>query len=398
MVQLSRRTTIVSIALAALSIFFAYPQPQFSHEDIKSLSLASDSPSAGVYPNCDTVIVITGVTSGIGKALATKLYELGAGTIVGIGRSASKLDDLSRSLHAQYDSDGMKRAFVPIIADFSDLETVASAAIMIKTKFKTIDYLINNAGIHLTGPEIYGGKPVITKQGYELTFGVNYLSHFLLTNTLLPNLKNSKYEARIVQISSSFHWLVDGSDFSTDEVSAPYASRGDVNSFLQRFRSYANSKLAQIIHARRLNRLLSDSNDSVRVVSVCPGWVSTGILKGPFGKIVSLFAFHADGYGLRSTFNAMFDQLQLEEDFLSNSRLFEYMPIDTLQKYLFSNSIASKLFLRELTVWLLAILLIDLQKFFAGGSSVADSSQESHKVKLQDDLYKWSLSATLPLI
>lgn len=267
----------VSLLVLFVCLLIGYPQPTINHEDTVELAAASQSPSAGVYPYCDTVVVITGATSGIGLALTTKLYELGAGNIVAVGRSKSKLDSLSTTLEESYPN--AKGKLVPVIADLNDLNSVSHAADVINRRFKRIDYLVNNAGLHLTQKDLVSSSPVLTEQGYEMTFGVNYLSHFLLTEKLLPSLERSRNEARIIQVSSSFHWLSNASALapSADGLLPPFASRGDISSYissvLQRFRSYSFSKLAQILHMRALNEELSSrkKKTSVRVLSVCPG-------------------------------------------------------------------------------------------------------------------------------
>ena len=406
----------ICIAVLLLSILIAYPQPTFSDDELKALTFAWTK--NGSMDQTQTVIVITGVTSGLGRALAIRLYRLGLGTgivVVGIGRSRSKLDDLGRQLQEMDDimrsnMTSSKREFIPVVADFSDLETVVAAAKEIKAKFSKIDVLVNNAGIHLEGPDIFGGAPVRTKQGYELAFGVNYLSHFLLTRALLPELESSDH-ARIVQISSSFHWMADGSELSTkhtSHVGIPFASRGDINSVLQRFRSYANSKLAQILHARSLNQLYNhdtnvdgENSSRLRAISVCPGWVSTGMTQSPMDSVFSLLAFHADGYGLRSTFTAIFGKLSTSDDFLTNSKLFDYMPMAFIHQYIWSSSISKFFLVRDITTWSFAVALMYLQKVFAGGdvlSHPSKSSPETYDFDLQEDLYQWSMDVTAPYL
>merc|ERR1711920_1083839 len=115
----------------------------------------------------------------------------------------------------------------------------------------------------------------LSAQGYDLCFGVNYLSHVLLSEKLIPLLEKSKLNPRIIQTSSTNHWLMDTSELvpsknmDNDELS-PIASRNEHNKPLPR--AYPNSKLAQILHARHLSRKLLEKNNSsiIKVLSVSP--------------------------------------------------------------------------------------------------------------------------------
>lgn len=101
-------------------------------------------------------------------------------------------------------------------------------------QFPSIDFLVNNAGIHYGAPwkshEIDIASPT---KGYDKCFVTNYLSHFLLTEKLLPALEKSKIKSpRVIQISSTYHWLSDGFSLApTDESTTPLAARGDMYSY-----------------------------------------------------------------------------------------------------------------------------------------------------------------------
>ena len=85
------------------------------------------------------------------------------------------------------------------------MDSVSAACDKIRSKYKSIDYLINDAG--LTNAPY---RKIPTPQGFDIVFGVNYLSHFLLTEKLIPSLKRSKLAngSRIVRIASSAHVFV----------------------------------------------------------------------------------------------------------------------------------------------------------------------------------------------
>jgi len=195
-----------------VSIILQYPQPQLDLSYYTSLAsdyTGSTSNAAEQNAPLDGLhIVITGATSGLGLSLTKKLYNLG-GTIIAVGRSQSKLAKLVEDLNENNKYQKRKR-IIPVLADFQDLDSVSLAANEIKSKFKKIDYLVNNAGMMYQTFGIERSTP----QGYDEVFGVNYLSHFLLTDKLLPSLKRSKLVngSRIIQIASSMHLMVNGDE------------------------------------------------------------------------------------------------------------------------------------------------------------------------------------------
>jgi len=275
------------------------------------------------------------------------------------------------------------------VADLGDLESVANAADAIYTKFGSLDILVNNAGLSYMGqtPESYSSA-----QGYDYTFAVNYLSHFLLTEKLIPLLEKSTYRPRIVQVSSSYHWQVGTSDLEPASNNGhPMASRNDTDSYL-RWKAYANSKLAQILHARALSRRFKQRKSSVTVVSICPGWVATDIARNGAGKmLLDFLAFSANGAGLSSTINAMLRPdvgIHETNDFIMNSR----------HRFLFNVVRKSKLmkspFLRDAYFHMAGYFYLPLaQKFFFQHLVIESSSPESYHVSTQESLYEWSLAA-----
>jgi len=141
------------------------------------------------------------------------------------------------------------------------------------------------AGIHdgLDIKKMLGLSNEPSPQGFDRVFTVNYLSHFLLTEKMIPLLQKSA-DARVVQVSSSYHWGVDGSDLLPGpHGESPIASRPGGSHGLVLFRSqrsYANSKLAQIYHARAFKRYHPDLTN-IRLISICPAWVGTSIAGQP---------------------------------------------------------------------------------------------------------------------
>jgi retinol dehydrogenase 12 len=196
----------------------------------------------------DAVCVVTGATSGIGKAAAAALATLGA-TVVMVGRDRGRTEAAAAQIAAV-------SALPPRaeIADLASLEQVRGLAGRL-AGLERIDVLINNAGLVL-------GERRITPDGLEHVFALNHLAPFLLTNLLLPKLTASA-PARVVTVTSDAH------SAARLNLSDPNLEHG-----WDSWRSYANSKLANILFTRELARRL----DGTGVTANCahPGVVRTG--------------------------------------------------------------------------------------------------------------------------
>jgi len=195
-----------------------------------------------------TVCVVTGATSGIGKAAATALARLGA-TVVLVGRDRGRTEAAAAEIARV--SASPPRAEV---ADLASLEQVRGLAGRL-AGLERIDVLINNAGLVL-------GERRITPDGLEHVFALNHLAPFLLTSLLLPKLTASA-PARVVTVTSDAH------SAARLDLSDPNLEHG-----WDSWRSYANSKLANILFTRELARRL----DGTGVTANCahPGVVRTG--------------------------------------------------------------------------------------------------------------------------
>jgi retinol dehydrogenase 12 len=194
------------------------------------------------------VCVVTGATSGIGKATAAALARLGA-TVVLVGRDRSRTEAAAAEI-------GSVSASPPRaeIADLASLEQVRELAGRL-TGLERIDVLVNNAGLVL-------GERRTTLDGFEHVFALNHLAPFLLTSLLLPKLTASA-PARVVTVTSDAH------SAARLDLSDPNLEHG-----WDSWRSYANSKLANILFTRELARRL----DGTGVTANCahPGVVRTG--------------------------------------------------------------------------------------------------------------------------
>ena len=195
-----------------------------------------------------TVCVVTGATSGIGKAAATALARLGA-TVVLVGRDRGRTEAAAAEI-ARVSASPLRAE----VADLASLEQVRGLAGRL-AGLERIDVLINNAGLVL-------GERRITPDGLEHVFALNHLAPFLLTNLLLPKLTASA-PARVVTVTSDAH------SAARLDLSDPNLEHG-----WDSWRSYANSKLANILFTRELARRL----DGTGVTANCahPGVVRTG--------------------------------------------------------------------------------------------------------------------------
>jgi NAD(P)-dependent dehydrogenase (short-subunit alcohol dehydrogenase family) len=200
----------------------------------------------------EKICLITGADSGIGKATAKGLAQLGF-TLLLTARCHVRGERTVKELKAATCNNDIHL----FIADLSSQESISNLAQKIKEKYNRIDILINNAGAHFS-------KKHITVDGIEATFAVNYLSRFLLTNLLLDLLKQS-HQGRIISVSAEFHrkGKINFEDLNLNEN---YSAHSAV----------AQSKLADILFTYSLNERLNGSNISVNCLH--PGIVSTNII------------------------------------------------------------------------------------------------------------------------
>ena len=401
---------LLSIAFVALiAVLIAQPQPKldwekdflpqanaYRHRDTSTGTIANDSSNAEMVCSGLTV-VITGATSGIGMALAQFMLAKGA-TVVAVGRSPSKLDQLHTNMATNEDE---RSRIVPVVMEMSDLDSVARGAEKIKQQFDSIDILVCNAGIHYAKSVNIFAKGPETNRGLDVSFTVNYLSHFLLTEKLLPELLSSP-KPLLLHMTSSYHWGADGRDLeSPDGIAPPPAARpgGGAVGLERDTRAYSNSKLAQLLHTRAVvadqsenDNSSSSSSSSIRAVSVCPAWVATQI-GGDQGsvphKILELIAYplQGNGWGLASTLRAIVDYDNANEDFYINSALSE-MPHRFPRQFAFPRWVTDS-GLRSLLIINLANILLMTQKFFYTARP-ARSSVESYDMDLAMNLYRWS--------
>jgi NAD(P)-dependent dehydrogenase (short-subunit alcohol dehydrogenase family) len=196
------------------------------------------------FPMEGKVAVITGAANGIGQQLCRVVHSLGA-KVIALDRNETGLHLLRQSLDDRVTC---------LPTDHRDLNSVSKACDRIVSQFPLIDLLVNNAGLTHGEGCILGSDEMKSAHGKDLAFTVNYLSHFLLVERLMPCLKQSEY-GRIVHMTSSYHWKVDGSELiPVERIKGPLAYQSDPTVMSERHveRSYANTKLAQIWHSREI--------------------------------------------------------------------------------------------------------------------------------------------------
>ncbi len=204
--------------------------------------LAGPPDSRPVAPDLDSqVILITGSTGGLGREVALELAGRGAHIIVH-GRNEERGMEVVEEIR----SEGIGSAtFHP--ADLASFEEVRAFGETILREYDRLDVLVNNAGIWLDAEE-----RVLSEDGHELHFQVNYLSTFLLTRMLLPLLEASA-PARIVNVASVAQTPLDFDDLSME---AGYSDS----------RAYAQSKLAQVLFTYDLAEELEGTGISVNAL------------------------------------------------------------------------------------------------------------------------------------
>ena len=230
-------------------------------------------------------ILITGGSSGIGFQTVLKLISHGHNIILPC-RNISRANEVMTNIFNQLPCDLTKKGIIytPIM-DLSDLYSIDSFCTEIKKKRVKIDVLILNAGLQYTG----SSRPMRSSQGLELTFAVNHLSHFYLTQNLLP-LINLSNDSKIIITSSEVHNpkssggkvgakaglgklaglasgeefdMIDGSQFNADKA-------------------YKDSKLCNILFAKELSKQLKKKSLQIKVIAWAPGLVISRDSQGFF--------------------------------------------------------------------------------------------------------------------
>lgn len=222
---------------------------------------------------------------------------------------------------------------------------------------------------------------------------------------LLPSLEKSTMSnsPRIIQISSTMHFVVDGTALIPNKSGNPPTASQPSSSILHGMAAYGQSKLAQIYHSRSLSRDLASKKSRIQVISLCPSWVATHIAGANMKNILQLFAYDADNFGISPFLFAMFHPLAGNQN-NSGRKLNDYVTScsifcneNILMKALcwITNVIDKSGTLRQLLLSNIGCALLPLQKFFAT-VDFRESSSDSYDVTKQDALFQWTKETLSP--
>ena len=206
-------------------------------------------------------VIVTGATSGLGKATALDLARLGADLIV-VGRNPDKTERVRAEIAAETGNDEVRLE----IADLSLMTEIRSLADRLLANEPAIHALVNNAGTLFV-------ERSETAEGIESTLATNLLGHFLLTNLLIPRLVESA-PSRIINVASGgmYSQRISISNLQNDQGEYKGAA------------AYARTKRGQVILTEMWAEQLKDKG--VTVSSMHPGWADTP------GVVDSLPTFH----------------------------------------------------------------------------------------------------------
>jgi NAD(P)-dependent dehydrogenase (short-subunit alcohol dehydrogenase family) len=243
--------------------------------------------------------LITGSTNGIGFYTAKKIAENGYYTIIH-GRS----QELCESAVKQIITETGNKNVSFLVADFGNLSAVKSMSKKILTNFDSLDLLINNAGA--TFAERQEGI-----DGNELTLTINYLAPFLLTNALLPLLRNRSQDdakARVINVSTlgsnDDAEVADESDINWDDIQTKVR--------YSLIKSYWRSKVLLNVFTFMLAE--KEVNSNVNVNAVHPGTIRTNMTENiaAIGIIEDINALDTIEYGASRLLNlALTEKLEL---------------------------------------------------------------------------------------
>jgi len=207
-------------------------------------------------------VLVTGSTDGLGLATARRLASMGASVLVH-GRHPQKLERVLVGLPS-----GEGKGAHCYLADLSSLDETRRLARDVAAEHERLDVLVNNAGI-------VAQERRLSRDGHELTFAVNYLSHFLLTLALLPVLQAAA--GRVVNVASIGQQAIDFDDVMLERDYSP-------------MRAYSQSKLAQILFTFELAERLGPEA-AVTANALHPATLmGTNMVRGFGGRVLSTVA------------------------------------------------------------------------------------------------------------
>jgi NAD(P)-dependent dehydrogenase (short-subunit alcohol dehydrogenase family) len=203
--------------------------------------------------------IVTGANSGLGFEATRMLAGNGAEVVMAV-RSLERGEAAAEGLGDEFDGKLVVREL-----DLASLESIQHFAETVRAEYDGVEYLFNNAGV-MAIPRSE------TEAGFETQFGVNHLGHFALTGQLLDLLAGAETESRIVTQSSGMHerGAIDFADLQSESA-------------YSRWGAYAQSKLANVLFARELDRRLDRAGiEGITSVASHPGYADTNLQqRGP---------------------------------------------------------------------------------------------------------------------
>lgn len=210
----------------------------------------------------DQVILVTGSTDGIGKQTAYDLAKMGAIVLLH-GRYLKRVEATRQEIYTATGNEQLEC----YVADFSSLAEVRGLAGMVQAKHRSLNVLVNNAGIG--AGNLTKIQRAVGQDGYELRFTVNYLAPFLLTYLLLPHLRRAT-PARIVNVASLGQLSIDFEDIMLERHYDP-------------MQAYCQSKLAIVMFTFDLAERLKGEGITVNCLN--PGSrLNTKMVHEMFGQ------------------------------------------------------------------------------------------------------------------
>ncbi len=232
-----------------------------------------------------TTAIVTGSNTGIGEITARELAREGIRVYMAC-RNVEKATAAMGRIRTEVPTADLKL----LKLDLASFESIRRAADEFLTTGEALNLLINNAG--LAGPR------GTTEEGFELTFGVNHLGHFLFTMLLLSRIVDSG-PARIINVASKAHYRADGFDW--EALRKPTQSTTG-------YPEYQVSKLANVLFTAELDRRLAD--ERVATYSLHPGVVASDIwerrIPKPIAKLMGLFMISPED-GAQTTLHCALD-------------------------------------------------------------------------------------------
>jgi len=211
-------------------------------------------------------ILITGSTDGIGKETALELARNQNNFIIVHGRDTKRCRDTVEAIKRNTSNNNIDF----VVADFASMQAVSNLAGEVQRRFPRLNVLVNNAGVALP-------KRQVSQDGLEMTFQVNHLAPFLLTNRLSPLLKQNR-PSRVVVVSSSTYsgYHIDWSDLMAEKQ-------------YDGWRQYSRSKTMNHLFAFALARRFANDRTITKGSMTCnvlePGYVSTKLTNGGGGSV-----------------------------------------------------------------------------------------------------------------